>query len=158
MRGNDQVIALLNQALKEELTAINQYFVHAEMNENWGYERLGKHIKKQSIDEMKHAEKLIERILFLDGIPVVSDAPAVKIGSTVKAQLENDLALELGAVPMYNAAMRSAAEAGDNGSRELFQELLEDEEGHVDWLETQLHMIHELGLDNYLAQQMHEEG
>jgi len=158
MRGNDQVIALLNQALKEELTAVNQYFVHAEMNENWGYERLGKHIKKQSIDEMKHAEKLIERILFLDGIPVVSDAPAVKIGSTVKAQLENDLALELGAVPMYNAAVKAAAEAGDNGSRELFQELLEDEEGHVDWLETQLHMIHELGLDNYLAQQMHEEG
>jgi len=158
MRGNDQVIALLNQALKEELTAVNQYFVHAEMNENWGYERLGKHIKKQSIDEMKHAEKLIERILFLDGIPVVSDAPAVKIGSTVKAQLENDLALELGAVLMYNAAMRSAAEAGDNGSRELFGKLLEDEEGHVDWLETQLHMIHELGLDNYLAQQMHAEG
>ena len=156
MHGNDQVIALLNQALKEELTAVNQYFVHSEMDENWGYERLGKHIKKHAIDEIKHAEKLIERILFLDGIPIVSEAPAVKIGSTVKAQLENDLGGELGAVAMYNAAVKVAAEAGDNGSRELFEELLEDEEEHADWLEAQLHMVHEVGLDNYLAQQMGE--
>lgn len=157
MRGNDQVLALLNQALKEELTAINQYFVHAEMNENWGYERLGKHIKKQAIDEMKHAEKLIERILFLDGTPIVSEAPNVKIGSTVKAQLENDLAGELQAVPLYNAAIRATAEAGDNGSRELFEELLEDEEGHVDWLEAQLYQIGEIGYERYLSQQIRDE-
>jgi bacterioferritin len=156
VRGNDQVIALLNEALKEELTAINQYFVHAEMNENWGYERLGKHIKKQAIDEMKHAEKLIERILFLEGIPVVSHPPAVKIGATVKAQMENDLAGELGAVVMYNAAVKATVEAGDNGSRQLFEKLLSDEEEHADWLEAQLHQIQELGLDNYLSQQLEE--
>jgi bacterioferritin len=156
MRGNEKVIALLNQALKEELTAINQYFVHAEMNENWGYERLSKHAKKLAIDEMKHAEKVIERILFLDGQPVMSEPPAVKSGSTVKAQMENDLALELGAVAMYNAAIKVCAEVADNGSKELLDKLLADEEGHADYLETQLHLIQEIGLDNYLARQLGE--
>lgn len=156
MRGNEKVIALLNQALKEELTAINQYFVHAEMNENWGYERLSKHAKKLAIDEMKHAEKLIERILFLDGQPVMSEPPAVKIGAKVESQLQNDLALELGAVAMYNAAIKVCAELADNGSKELLDKLLADEEGHADYLETQLHLIQEVGLDNYLAQQLGE--
>lgn len=154
MRGNEQVIALLNQALKEELTAINQYFIHAEMCENWGYEKLGDFIKKQSIDEMKHAEALIERILFLDGTPKMAELLPLKVGQNVTAQLENDLALEISAVAMYNEAVRKASEAGDNGSRELLIKLLKDEEEHVDWLETQLSQIKELGLDNYLAQKL----
>jgi bacterioferritin len=154
MRGNEQVIALLNQALKEELTAINQYFIHAEMCENWGYGKLGGLIKKQSIDEMKHAEALIERILFLDGVPRMAEVASLNVGQNVKAQLENDLKLEIGAVAMYNESAKKAAEAGDNGSRELFIRLLKDEEGHADWLETQLARIREMGLENYLAQQM----
>jgi bacterioferritin len=154
MRGNEQVIAVLNQALKEELTAINQYFIHAEMCENWGYGKLGDYIKKQSIDEMKHAEALVERILFLDGIPRMADPMQLKIGQSVKAQIENDLALEVSAVAMYNEAIRKAAELGDNGSRELLTKLLKDEEDHADWLETQLSQIKEIGLDNYLAQKI----
>jgi bacterioferritin len=157
MRGNEKVIAYLNEALKAELTAISQYFLHAEMCENWGYERLGKHTKKDSIDEMKHAEMLIERILFLDGSPVMSELFPLRIGQDVKAQLENDLAVELEAVPRLNKAIAAAAEAGDNGSRELFERILVDEERHVDWLEAQLHMVREIGLDNYLAQQMKED-
>ncbi len=154
MRGNEQVIAALNQALKEELTAINQYFIHAEMCENWGYKKLGDYIKKQSIDEMKHAEVLVERILFLDGTPRMGEAMELKIGPNVKAQIENDLALEIGAVAMYNNAIRKAVELGDNGSRELLTRLLKDEEDHVDWLEAQLTQIKEMGLDNYLAQKI----
>lgn len=156
MRGNDKVIAVLNEMLKEELTAINQYFVHAEMCENWGYGKLGDSIKKQAIDEMKHAEKLIERILFLDGAPKMAETLALKIGQNVKEQLTNDLKLELSAVAAYNDAVKTAMEAGDNGSRELLEELLEDEEGHADWLEAQLHMIKEMGYENYLSRQMNE--
>ncbi len=155
MRGNKNVVAALNEALKEELTAINQYFLHAEMCENWKYERLSKYIKKQSIDEMKHAEKLIERILFLDGTPSMEPL-GVKIGANVKQQLENDLALEINAVAMYNRAVQMAAEASDNGSRELFETLLKDEEEHVDWLEAQMHQISEIGLERYLSQQVRE--
>ncbi len=154
MRGNDQVIAVLNQALKEELTAINQYFVHAEMCENWGYEKLSDYIKKQSIGEMKHAEALIERILFLDGVPRMAEILPLNVGQNVKAQLENDLKLEIGAVAMYNAAVKTATEAADNGSRDLLVKLLKDEEEHVDFLETQLSRIQEIGLENYLAQQL----
>jgi bacterioferritin len=154
MRGNEQVIAALNQALKEELTAINQYFIHAEMCENWGYDKLGDYIKKQSIDEMKHAEVLIERILFLDGMPRMGEAMELKIGQNVKAQIESDLALEISAVALYNDAIRKAMELGDNGSRELFTKLLKDEEDHVDWLEAQLTQIKEIGLENYLAQKI----
>jgi bacterioferritin len=127
------------------------------MCENWGYKRLGEHIKKQAIDEMKHAEVLIERILFLDGTPKMAELLSLKIGQNVKAQLENDLKLELSAVADYNAAIKKAVEAGDNGSRELLTKLLKDEEEHVDWLEAQLHRIKELGIANYLAQQMHED-
>ncbi|HVX66361.1 MAG TPA: bacterioferritin [Bryobacteraceae bacterium] len=157
MRGNKNVIAALNEALKEELTAINQYFLHAEMCENWKYERLSKFIKKQSIDEMKHAEKIMERILFLDGTPSMEPL-GVKIGANVKQQLENDLALEINAVAMYNRSIQVATEAADNGSRELFETLLRDEEDHVDWLEAQLHQISEIGLERYLSQQVREKG
>jgi bacterioferritin len=158
MRGNSKVITALNEALHEELVAINQYFLHAEMCQNWGYERLYKHIKEQSIDEMKHAEEIIERILFLEGTPNMSEALAVKIGGSVKQQLENDLSLEVDAVSMYNRHIRIAVEAGDNTSRDIFEKLLKDEEDHVDWLEAQLHQMGEIGMDKYLAQQIrHQE-
>jgi bacterioferritin len=157
MRGNDKVIAYLQECLKAELTAINQYFLHAEMMENWGYEKLANYTKKESIDEMRHAEKLIERILYLEGSPNMSELFPLKIGKNVKEQFENDLELEYAAVPRLNKAINAAVEAGDNGSRELFEKILTDEEHHVDWLEAQLHMIKEIGYDNYLAQQIHNE-
>jgi bacterioferritin len=152
MRGNPEVIAQLNHALKEELTAINQYFLHAEMCENWGYHRLGDYIKKQSIDEMKHAEELIERLLFLDATPKM-EVMELSVGSNVRAQLEADLALETNAVAMYNNAVKVSRDAGDDTSRELFSKLLKDEELHVDWLEAQLHQIKEMGYERYLANQ-----
>ncbi len=152
MKGTPKVIEQLNRALREELTAINQYFMHAEMCENWGYDRLSKFIKKQSIDEMKHAESLMERIFFLDGMPSMEPL-ALSISSNVKGMIEADLKLELGAVVMYNEAVRIAAEEKDNGSRDLFIKLLKDEEEHVDWLETQLHQIAELGYERYLTTQ-----
>ncbi len=157
MQGNPKVIAKLNEALKEELTAINQYFLHAEMCENWGYDKLGDYIKKQSIDEMKHAEALIERILFLDGTPAMTELMTLNIGQNVKAQLENDLKLEIGAVGMYNEAVRLCRDEGDNASRELMEKLLKDEEEHVDWLEAQVHQIKEMGYERYLSQQIREE-
>ena len=156
MKGKDKVIARLNEALRAELTAISQYFLHAEMCENWGYHRIGKLIKKQSIDEMKHAEQVIERILFLEGTPNLSAGLALKAGSTVKAQLESDLGLEVEAVAQYNAAVRTCVEEADNTSRELFERFLKDEEKHVDFLEAELHVIKEVGIENYLAQQIHE--
>jgi bacterioferritin len=152
MIGNPKVIEQLNHALREELTAINQYFVHAEMCENWGYDRLSKYIKKQSIDEMKHAESLIERVFFLDGTPSMEPL-ALTIGKSVKGMIEADLKLELGAIVLYNEAARIAAEEKDNGSRDLFIKLLKDEEEHADWLETQLHQIAELGYERYLTTQ-----
>jgi len=152
MKGNEQVIAKLNEALREELTAINQYFVHAEMCHNWGYHRLGTEIRKQSIGEMKHAEELMERVIFLDGTPTMQPL-ALTIGKDVRSQLQNDLNLELNAVKMYNDAVRVAREAGDNASRELFERLLKDEEEHVDFLEMQLHQIGEMGYERYLSQQ-----
>ena len=156
MRGNDTVIAYLNEALKAELTAINQYFLHAEMCENWGYKRLASYGKKESIDEMKHAEALIERLLFLEGAPVMHELFPLRIGAGVKAQLDNDLALELEAVSRLNRAIQAAVEAGDSGSRDLFEKILADEEHHVDWFEAQVHVIQEIGLQNYLAEQMGE--
>jgi len=156
MKGNPKVIATLNEALHEELTAISQYFLHAEMCENWHYDKLGAFIKKQSIDEMRHAEKVIERILFLDGIPNLSDGLSLKIGATVRDQLNSDLKLELAAVEMYNKAVEISRAAGDNGTRELFETLLKDEEMHVDWLEAQMHLIKEIGYERYLSQQMGE--
>ena len=156
MRGNEKVLDHLGIALKAELTAINQYFLHAKMNENWGYFRLGQHYRKESIEEMVHAEKLMNRILFLDGTPNMTDLGPIKIGKNVKAQLENDLELELDAVKHLNAAIKYATEVGDNASRALFEEILEDEEEHVDYLEGQLHAIAEISLENYLAQQLHK--
>jgi bacterioferritin len=156
MKGNSKVLEQLNRALREELTAINQYFVHAEMCENWGYSKLSKYIKKQSIDEMKHAEHLMERILFLDGTPSM-DPLALSIGGNVKVMIQNDLKLEIGAVAMYNEAVKIASDEKDNGSRDLFVGLLKDEEEHVDWLEAQLHQIAELGYERYLTMQTSEE-
>lgn len=156
MKGNEKVLEELNRGLREELTAINQYFLHAEMCENWGYDRLADFIKKQSIGEMKHAEKLIERILFLDGTPTMQPL-SLTIGNSVKDMLKSDLELELSAVGMYNGAIRIAVEHADNGSRDLFVDLLKDEEDHVDWLEAQTHQIAELGYERYLSMQMSEE-
>ena len=153
MRGNDQVIAQLNLALQEELTAINQYFLHAEMAHNWGYHRIGDYIKKQSIDEMKHAEKLIERLLFLDATPKMEYLD-LSIGANIRAQLESDLKLEEKAVVMYNNAIRISRDVGDDASRELFTMLLKDEEEHTDWLEAQLHQIKEMGYERYLSLQV----
>jgi bacterioferritin len=154
MQGDARVLEQLKRALREELTAINQYFLHAEMCENWGYKRLSDHIKKESIDEMKHAEALIERILFLDGIPNMTDPMQLNVGANVREQLQSDLALEIDAVKMYNEAVQVAVEARDNTSRELFERLLKNEEEHVDWLEAQLYMIEEIGYERYLSRQM----
>jgi bacterioferritin len=157
MKGNAKVIAALNEALQEELRAINQYFLHAEMCENWKYERLAKYIKKQSIDEMKHAEKLIERILFLDSGPTLTGPKELSVGKNVKEQLASDLELEYAAVKMYNAAVKLARDEGDNTSSDIFEDLLEDEEEHVDWLEAQMHQISEIGYERYLSEQMKDE-
>ena len=155
MKGSPKVIAELNKALREELTAINQYFLHAEMCENWGYDRLSEYIKKQSIGEMKHAEALIERILFLDGSPSMQPLE-LSVGKDVQEMIESDLKLEVSAVKQYNAAIQIAVDEKDNGSRDLLVELLKDEESHVDWLEAQVHQIKELGYERYLTMQMGE--
>ena len=156
MKGNPKVLAELNKALREELTAINQYFLHAEMCENWGYEKLSEYIKKQSIGEMKHAESLMERILFLDGSPSMKPLE-LTVGKNVQEMLESELKLEVGAVKDYNAAIQVAVAEQDNGSRDLFVTLLKDEEDHVDWLEAQIHMIKEVGYERYLTMQMGED-
>jgi len=156
MRGNDKVIAQLNEALREELSAINQYFLHAEMCHNWGYHRLGAYIKKQAIDEMKHAEVLIERLLFLDATPKM-EYLALTVGQAVKDQLGADLKLELSAVAMYNKAIQIARENADDTSADLFRKLLKDEEDHVDWLEAQHHQIREMGYERYLSTQVEGE-
>ena len=156
MRGNDQVIAQLNLALREELTAINQYFLHAEMCHAWGYHKIGDFIRKQSIDEMRHAEKLIERLLFLGSTPKMEYLD-LAVGATVRAQLDADHTLEERAIAMYNTAITVSREAGDDVSRELFSLLLKDEELHIDWVETQLHQIEELGYEQYLSNQLQGE-
>lgn len=155
MKGNPKVINELNKALREELTAINQYFLHAEMCENWGYTKLSDYIKKQSIGEMKHAESLLERILFLDGVPTMEPLK-LSVGSTVKDMIQADLELEISAVGQYNNAVQIATELKDNGSRDLLVQLLKDEEGHVDWLEAQVHQIKEMGYERYLTMQTGE--
>ena len=149
-------MAELNKALREELTAINQYFLHAEMCENWGYHKLAEYIKKQSIGEMKHAEDLIERILFLDGSPSMMPLE-LNVGGSVKGMIESDLALEVSAVKQYNDAIAIATREGDNGSRDLLVKLLKDEEDHVDFLEAQMHQIKELGYERYLAMQIGDQ-
>jgi bacterioferritin len=156
MKGNAKVLRELNGALQEELTAINQYFLHAEMCENWGYKKLADYIKKQSIDEMKHAEVLIERILFLDGSPSMEPLE-LNVGGNVKGIIESDLNLEVSAVKQYNTAVQVATDEKDNGSRDLLVKLLKDEEDHVDWLEAQLHQIKEMGYERYLSIQTGEK-
>jgi bacterioferritin len=157
MQGNPKVIDALNEALHEELTAINQYFLHAEMCENWHYNRLGELIKKESIGEMKHAEAIIERILFLDGTPNLTKPMTLTVGKNVKEQIESDLKLEIEAVAMYNQFAELAREEKDNASRELFERLLKDEEEHVDFLEAQVHQMEEMGYERYLSQQIIEK-
>jgi len=158
MKGKPEVLKVLQQMLEEELGAINQYFLHNEMCEHWGYEWLSERVKKVSIAEMKHAEELIERMLFLEGSPNVSALPKLNVGKDVKQQLENDLALEHGAVAGYNEAIATCRKAGDNGTADFLKVILKQEEEHVDFFEEQLGLIEQIGLQNYLAQQLEEEG
>jgi bacterioferritin len=151
MKGDAHVIELLNEALSEELTAINQYFLHAEICENWGYKKLAALTKKQSIDEMKHAEDLVERILFLDGAPNMSNYKKLKIGRTVPEMIANDLQLELSARTMYNRLIDAAVKKSDQATADLLKKLLKDEESHVDGLEAQESMIRDMGLQVYLS-------
>lgn len=154
MQGNPTIIRHLNVALKNELTAINQYFLHSRLFDNWGLKRLGAHSRAESIDEMKHADKLIERILFLDGLPNLQDLGKLLIGESVKEALECDLKLEMQAHPDLRAAIADCEKAGDYVSREIFERILESEEEHIDWLETQLVLIERLGLENYCQSQL----
>ncbi len=157
MKGKSEVLEVLQKALSEELQAIMQYFLHGEMQNNWGYKRLYAEVKRQSIGEMKHAEELIERIVFLEGVPNLNDIPKLKVGKTVEQQIQNDLDLEKSAVAEYNQYIALCRKAGDNTSADLIEDLLKDEEEHVDFLETQLSMMKDLGLANYLAQQLEAE-
>jgi bacterioferritin len=156
MRGNEKVIAQLNAALSSELTAIVQYMTQSEMCQNWGYKRLGQRTKARAIEEMKHAEGLIERVIFLDEVPSVDVALKPQLGRNVQQQLEVNLKDEHDAVRQYNQAVKVCVEAGDEGSRVLFEQMIKDEERHVDYLEAQLHSIEEMGIANYLAEQLHE--
>ncbi|MCX6219378.1 MAG: bacterioferritin [Bacteroidia bacterium] len=153
MKGNKELLIVLNSLLADELTAINQYMVHSEMCENWGYEKLHQAIRKQAMDEMHHAEWLIQRILFFDGAPTVSKLNDIKIGKTVKEMISNDDQDELEAVHAYNKAIKLAQEVGDHGTVDLLTKILKMEEGHVDWAEMQRAQIEQMGLENYLAGQ-----
>lgn len=148
------IIVLLNDVLTGELTAVNQYFLHARMCQNWGYKKLGDYIKKESVSEMVHAQKLIDRVLFLGGVPNVQRLGKVTIGETVKEMLHCDLAVENEAIPRLNAGIEQCRVAGDNGTRLLLEEILASEEEHVDWIEAQLELIQQIGEQNYLAQQL----
>jgi bacterioferritin len=154
MKGHPDVIKVLNEVLRKEITGVNQYFVHAKMCKNWGYEVIYEVDWKESIDEMKHADRLIERILFLEGVPNVAAYDKISIGATVKQQFENDLGLELAALTVLKPGIKTCLDAKDDATRELLEHLVVDEERHVDWLETQLHQIQEVGYENYLAQQI----
>ena len=154
MQGNPEIVELLNEVLTAELTAINQYFLHAKIMEDWGYLRLAEHTKHESIDEMKHAEIVTDRVLFLDGLPNYQRYFPLRIGETVPEMFQADLELEYTAVERLNRAIAKAVEVGDNGSRELFESILVSEEEHIDWLETQLTTIDQIGVENYLAEQL----
>ena len=158
MQGNPQILAVLNDVLTAELTAINQYFCHAKMLSNWGYKTLAKHVRGESIDEMKHADELIERILFLDGVPNLQRLGKLSIGENVKEQFQNDLAMEYDAVKRFNDAVKLCRDLGDNGTEHMLKEMLVSEEHHVDWLETQLELMKQLGDQNYLSEQLHPHG
>jgi bacterioferritin len=156
MQADPAIIEMLNEVLTAELTAVNQYFIHAKMCANWGYERLADKIRHESIDEMKDADDFIERILFLEGVPNMQRLNPVRVGETVEEQLTLDLELERDAISRYNRAITLAVEKGDNGSRELFERKLVGEESHADWLESQLELIRQVGIENYLAQQIRD--
>lgn len=156
MKGNAKLIETLNSLLADELTAINQYMVHAEMAENWGYDRLHGHFRKRSIDEMKHAERLIARILFLEGVPVVSELRRIHIGAEVPAQFANDHAAEMAALQNYNAAIALAVSVKDNATREMLESILKDEDQHIDDIEARQDQIAQMGLPNFLAEQTKE--
>ncbi|HVV85868.1 MAG TPA: bacterioferritin [Kofleriaceae bacterium] len=155
MKGNAEILGILNDLLTNELTAINQYFIHAKMCANWGYLRLAHKVRAESIDEMKHADEVISRILFLQGIPNLQKLNKLHVGETVKEQLESDVALEYAAIGQLNGWITRARELGDNGTEELLERILVGEEEHTDWLETQLELIKQLGETAYLAQQLH---
>jgi len=156
MKGIPKIIETLNLLLADELTAVSQYMVHSEMCDNWGYTRLHKAVEARAVDEMKHAEKLIGRIIFLDGKPVVSKIHPMQIGVSVEAQLEHDFEAEAGAIASYNTAIKEAAELGDNGTRDLLTHILLEEEAHIDWLETQKDQIDQMGIQIYLSLQAKE--
>ncbi len=154
MKGNDKVVESINARLAEELTAISQYMVHAEMCENWGYKKLHEAVEKRAMTEMKHAEKLIARIIFLEGKPIVSNLNKIDIGSEVEKQLQNDLQAEHDAVKSYNESIRLATKLDDNGTKVLLESILKDEEDHIDELEWQLDQIKQMGIKNFLVSQV----
>ena len=154
MKGNPEVIKVLNEVLRKELTGINQYFIHAKMCKNWGYSVLAEHAWNESIDEMKHADQIIERIVFLEGVPNVQAYDKIQVGSNVRQQLENDLGLEQAALTVLRPGIKTCLDAHDDATRELLEHIVVDEEHHIDWIETQFHIIKEIGYENYLAQQI----
>ena len=156
MQGNPRIIETLNDVLTAELTAINQYFIHAKMCSNWGYDRLAEHGRDESIDEMKHADIVIERILYFDGVPNMQRLFPVRVGETVPEQLQLDLELEYAAVERLNNGIAACVAKGDNGTRELLADILVSEEDHIDWIETQQETIRQIGAEHYLAQQLHD--
>lgn len=154
MHADAEIIEKLNEVLTAELTAINQYFLHGKMQSNWGYKKLGEHSREESVDEMRHADQITDRILYFDGVPNYQRLSPLRIGENVVEQFEADLALEVEAVARLNEAVELAASSGDNGTRHLFEDILVHEEEHVDWIETQLETIRQIGLENYLSQQL----
>jgi bacterioferritin len=154
MKGNEEVLNLLNQLLTNELTAINQYFVHAKMCENWGYARLAERVRAESIDEMRHADLVITRILFLEGVPNLQRYHKLHVGETVREQLESDLQVEYAAIAFLNQGVEAARKAGDNATEDLMTKILVSEEEHTDWIESQLELMRQVGEQNYLAQQI----
>jgi bacterioferritin len=156
MQGSSAVIEILNEVLTAELTAINQYFIHARMCDNWGYDRLAEKLREESIDEMKDADAVIERILYLEGVPNMQRLGSVAVGQTVLEQLEVDLDLEKAAIERYNRGVALCVAEGDNGTRDLFETQLRGEEEHLDWIESQLELIRQVGLENYLSQQIRD--
>jgi bacterioferritin len=156
MKGDARIIDLLNEVLTGELTAINQYFLHAKMCQNWGYKQLAEHIRAESIDEMKHADMLVERVLFLEGLPNLQRLGKLNIGTTVVEMLQNDLSVENTAIPVLNRGIKLCRDVGDNGSEELLTRILVSEERHVDWLEAQLELVKQLGAQLYQSQQIRE--
>jgi bacterioferritin len=154
MKGNDKVVELLNHMLADELTAVSQYMIHSSMCDNWGYGKLHQAIEKRAKDEMRHAEMLIERILFLEGAPVVNNLNKMLVGPKVEVQLKYDHEAEVGAIQAYNAGIRLATDLGDNGSADLLKSILKDEEVHLDWLEAQLDQIDQMGIQNYLVEKV----